>query len=270
MTIFDIKKTYKNSPLPRHWWQGWLCFVLDKPSSFLITHDDYTLSDAEYERFAEGIFQMAQGVPLAYLTGEQEFFGRSFVVNEHTLIPRPDTERLVEVVLDWVKKSGLNAGRILDLGTGSGCIAITLAKELPSWQVVAVDFSAEALQIAKQNAERLSVSNCQFVQSNWFGGVEGEFDVIVSNPPYIVKDDEHLSALMAEPITALVSDGEGLFDIEQIVSQAHEFLKDDGLLAVEHGCDQRVGVQGLFKQYGYDQIETIKDYGGNDRLTVGV
>lgn len=270
LTLSDIKALYRSDSLPRHWWQGWLCHVIDQPSSFLITHDDHVLTPKQRQLFDEGITKMRQGVPLAYLTGEQAFFGRSFAVNEHTLIPRPDTERLIEVVLDWAAKSPLDAGCILDLGTGSGCIAITLAKELPSWQVLAVDFSDEALKVASDNAKRLSANHCQFVRSNWFENIEGAFDVIVSNPPYIAQDDEHLATLVAEPITALVAKDDGLYDIEIIASQAQRFLNKDGLLAVEHGHDQGVSVRQIFDKYGYDDIKTIQDYGGNDRLTVGV
>lgn len=270
MTIVDIKKAHRQSDLPRHWWQGWLCFVLDQSVSFLMTHEDYVLTPVELMRFNAGIDKMKDGVPLAYLTSEQEFFGRVFTVNEHTLIPRPDTERLVEVVLDWVREGSMVSGKILDLGTGSGCVAITLAKELPKWSVLAVDFSADALSVAMNNAKKLTADNCAFVQSDWYQNIHHTFDIIVSNPPYIADDDEHLAGLTAEPIMALVADDGGLADIRRIIHGAKKYLNKQGLLIIEHGHDQRQSVQAIFEQCGYQAIMTMQDYGGNDRLTMGV
>ncbi|MDO4441589.1 MAG: peptide chain release factor N(5)-glutamine methyltransferase [Moraxella sp.] len=271
LSIKQIKQKYRHSDLPRHWWQGWLCFVLGCPNSWLISHEEYVLNSDEEERFLDGIAKMNQGVPLAYLTGEQAFFGCSFLVNEHTLIPRADTERLIEVVLDWVHRhKHAYQGTLLDLGTGTGCIAITLAKELPTWQVLGCDISSDALQVAKDNARRLMADNCQFVQSHWLDGISGSFDVIVSNPPYIAKDDEHLSGLTHEPMTALVADDAGMADIVHIVAQARAFLTIGGLLAIEHGYDQGAAARQLLTDCGYHDVATIRDYGDNDRLTVGV
>lgn len=271
LSIAQIKRQYHHGQLPRHWWQGWLCAVIDKPASYLISDDDYVLSDDEHGRFIDGIAKMQQGVPLAYLLGEQDFFGHTFLVNEHTLVPRADTEKLVESVLEWLSEQNLfnHSGRLLDLGTGTGCIALSLAKQLARWQITAVDFSLDALQVAKANAQRLGVENCQFVHSDWFAALTGRFDVIVSNPPYIAKDDVHLNKLTAEPITALVADNQGLSDIMRIVTDAHDFLCVGGLLAIEHGHDQRQAVQAIFLEHGYHQVQTIQDYGANDRLTWG-
>lgn len=269
-SIDALKAQYRQSPLPAHWWQGWLVFVLNKSSSFLITDGDYVLSDDEHARFLAGVERMQSGEPLAYLMGEQAFWGREFLVNQHTLIPRADTEMLIETVLAFVRERGLEQAKILDLGTGSGCIAITLAKELAKAQVVAVDFSESALRVAKQNAGRWQATNCTFVLSDWFDKVQGVFDVIVSNPPYIATNDEHLAALTAEPITALVSDNQGLFDIQQIIKNAGEHLSEQGLLILEHGHDQAQEVQTLLHQAGFGQIDTVQDYGGNDRVTFGV
>ncbi len=247
-----------------------LCAILDKAPSFLITQGDYVLSDDEYWAWLDSVERLEQGEPLAYVLGRQGFWGREFVVNRHTLIPRPDSERLIETVLDFVKVKGLTAPRILDLGTGSGCLAVTLAKELPSSQVVAVDFCANALQVATQNGKHLQADNCQFIQSDWFDDVAGVFDVIISNPPYIAPDDEHLPSLRAEPVTALVADELGLADIRHIVAGAGRFLVSGGLLAVEHGYDQGQAVAKIFTQCGFSDVQTIKDYGNNDRLTLGV
>lgn len=244
--------------------------VLDKDKLFLVMHDDYMLTADEYDIFMQGVVRMRSGEPLAYLVGEQDFFGRTFKVNPSTLIPRPDTERLIEAVLDWLSAQTIDSPSILDLGAGSGCIAITLAKELPTSDVLAVDMSVDALAVATQNGQRLAADNCRFVQSNWFDAVQGEFDTIVSNPPYIDKADKHLNALHHEPMTALVADDLGLSDIMMIIGGSVEYLKLGGLLAIEHGYDQGQSVRELFIRQGFDDVQTIKDYVGNDRLTMGV
>lgn len=255
--------------LPYHWLENWLLFVLNKDKSFLITDGDYVLSDDECIRLYEGITKMQSGTPLAYLIGKQGFFGYEFVVNEHTLIPRPDTEILVKMVLDFVSHHAIKNTRILDLGTGSGCVALSLAKVLPNCSVAAVDFSQQAIQIAHQNRELLGVHNCQILLSDWYENVEGKFDVIVSNPPYIAKDDEHLTHLTAEPITALVADDNGLSDIKTIIKGAKNHLTKGGMLAIEHGFNQGDDVQKLFGLLGFVDVQTIKDYGGHDRVTLG-
>lgn len=269
-TITQIKKQYKNSALPAHWWQSWLLFVLDKPSSFLITDGVYVLSDDEHQAFLVGIERMMAGEPLAYLLGYQAFWGRDFLLNAHTLIPRADTELLVATALSHLQSRQITAPSVLDLGTGSGCIAITLAKELPNATVLAVDCAASALGVARTNAQRLQAHNCQFLHSDWFDKVVGRFEMIVANPPYIAKDDVHLSALHAEPIGALVADKQGLADIERIVGCAKDHLSAGGMLAIEHGYNQAKQVRQLFAQAGFCQVRTIKDYGGNDRVTTGI
>lgn len=269
-SINDIKRIYQTNQLPRHWWQTWLLNILDKPSSFLITDGDYCLTDDEYRAFLTGINRMLANEPLAYLLGYQAFWGRDFLVNEHTLIPRADTELLIETVLSHLQTYKIATPSILDLGTGSGCIGITLAKELPNATVLAVDVSMPAVEIAQKNVQRLQADNCQIIQSYWFDKVVGCFDVIVSNPPYIDKDDAHLSSLSAEPITALVADGQGLADIKYIVCHAKEYLNHHGVLAIEHGYNQASQVQTLFYQAGFKQVRTLQDYGGNDRVTMGI
>lgn len=272
-TIDQLKRSIRaNTPDPVAYGDKLelLCAILDKAPSFLITQGDDVLSDDEYRAWLDSVERLDRGEPLAYVLGRQGFWGREFMVNRHTLIPRPDSERLIETVLDFVKVKGLTAPRILDLGTGSGCLAVTLAKELPSSQVMAVDFCANALQVATQNGKHLQADNCQFIQSDWFDKVVGVFDVIVSNPPYIAPDDEHLPSLRAEPVTALVADELGLADIRRIVAGAGRFLASGGLLAVEHGYDQGQAVAKIFTQCGFSDVQTIKDYGNNDRLTLGV
>ncbi|MGE6244942.1 peptide chain release factor N(5)-glutamine methyltransferase [Psychrobacter proteolyticus] len=266
-----------DNQLPSFWLTDWLLYVIDKPAIALMTDEDYQLTDSEVARFNDGVVKMQQDIPLAYLTGQQEFWSLSFSVNEHTLIPRPDTEVLIEQILNWINAHSAQLGnkRLLDLGTGSGCIAISLAHELKhaNWQVVAVDLSSEALKVAQHNAVSNNVANVEFVQSSWYQALptndEHQFDVIVSNPPYIDEEDEHLAHLKAEPISALSAPNQGLADIEHIVQQATTYLCTGGLLAIEHGYDQGDAVRKLFLNSGFESVHTVKDYGGNDRVTLG-
>jgi len=292
VSVSQIKKN-DYGDLPAHWVSDWLLHVLQKSPSFLITDGGYQLTEAEQAQFNTGIAQMQAGKPLAYLTGKQAFWSLEFEVNEHTLIPRPDTEVLVEQVLDWItqRKNSLSISndepivapyQLLDLGTGSGCIAISLANELATiypkqWQVTALDFSQPALEVAKRNATLNRVSNIEFKHSDWFSALKRSedtgqplFDIIVSNPPYIVDNDQHLDKLKAEPLSALVAPDNGLGDIKQIAEQARDYLVRGGLLAVEHGYDQGELVRQMFTDFGYDQVKTMKDYGGNDRVTLGI
>ena len=278
----------ESSHLPSFWFTDWLLFVIDKPSSFLITDEGYELSERELEQFHVGVTKMQQGTPLAYLTEQQEFWSLNFKVNEHTLIPRPDTEILIEQVLAWIQSQPKNVDKdkkpklLLDLGTGSGCIAISLAHELKqsyksgsaeNWQVVAVDLSAEALKVAKHNAVVNEVADIKFIKSSWYDALSIQnkqlFNVIVSNPPYIDEEDEHLSRLVAEPISALSAPNHGLADIEYIVQHAPRYLLKGGLLAIEHGFDQGDAVRQLFLNRGFESVYTVQDYGGNDRVTLG-
>ena len=275
--IQQLTNDESDNQLPSFWFTDWLLYVIDKPAIALMTDEDYQLSDTELEKFDAGVAKMKQGTPLAYLTGQQEFWSLSFGVNEHTLIPRPDTEVLVEQVLNWInaQPTQLSNKRLLDLGTGSGCIAISLAHELKqaNWQVVAVDLSQEALKVAKHNAVINGVADIKFVQSSWYDSLPTDdsqlFDVIVSNPPYIDEEDEHLAHLKAEPISALSASNHGLADIEHIVSHATTYLRTGGLLAIEHGHDQGDAVRQLFLGNGFESVHTIKDYGDNDRVTLG-
>ena len=268
--------------VPQFWLTDWLLHVIDKPALFLLTDENYQLTASEFQHFNTGVAKMQQGTPLAYLTGKQAFWSLEFAVNAHTLIPRPDTEVLVEQVLDWIKSNASltdkTLKRLLDLGTGSGCIAISLAHELAAlnkdydWQVVAVDFSSEALEVARQNA-MTNNTTVEFIKSSWYDQIstdnKAKFDVIVSNPPYIDEADAHLQTLKAEPISALSAPKQGLADIEHIIKQAPSHLIPNGLLAIEHGYDQGQSVQDIFYNNGFYAIKTVKDYGGNDRVTLG-
>ena len=286
--IQQLTNAAASSHLPSFWLTDWLLFVIEQPSSFLITDESYQLNDSELAQFHAGVTKMQQGTPLAYLTGQQEFWSLNFKVNQHTLIPRPDTEILIEQVLAWISSQPKSVDddnkpkRLLDLGTGSGCIAISLAHELKqscqnssteSWQVVAVDLSSEALKVAKHNAMVNEVADIEFIQSSWYDALSTQdeplFDVIVSNPPYIDEEDEHLARLVAEPISALSAPNHGLADIEHIVQQAPQHLNVGGLLAIEHGFDQGLAVRQLFLDNRFDSVHTVQDFGGNDRVTLG-
>lgn len=210
------------------------------------------------------------GEPLAYLIGAREFYGRRFEVGPAVLIPRPETEHLVEAAL---QRLGARAAKVLDLGCGSGAIALTLALESPGWEVCAIDVSADALALARKNAEQLKAA-VNFYQGCWFDPlpVSARFDLIVSNPPYISAHDPHLAQgdVRFEPRLALTDNGDGLDCLRAIVAGAPARLASEGWLMVEHGYDQGAAVRALFAAQGLSQIETQKDLAGNDRVTLGM
>ena len=273
-TLRSVFRQLMSERLPLHWLDGWLLAVLDKPPVFLLAHDDYVLTADEMNALLAGIEQMQAGAPLDYVMGRQAFWGREFKVTADTLIPRPDSEIMIETVLDFIKECQRNTPDftpcIVDLGTGTGCLAITLALELPSAQVLAVDLSAAALAVAQENGASLNADNCQFIQSDWFSHITGGFDVIISNPPYLADDDSHLTGLIAEPISALVADDAGLADIKRIIAGARTHLNAGGLLAIEHGYTQGQAVRKLMANARLTQVRTVQDYGGNERVTLGL
>lgn len=243
--------------------------VLERSATWLITHDDQVLDEDELLAFASLVARRAGGEPVAYLIGFREFFGREFAVSPAVLIPRPETELLVESALAGVG-TGATA-RILDLGTGSGCIAITLALAIPQARVTAVDTSQEALHIARRNAERLGV-RLNLLQSDWFAALAGEcFDLIVANPPYIAAGDPHLAAgdLRHEPPAALASGADGLAAIRRIVAAAPAYLAPGGRLWLEHGYDQGDAVRELMAVAGLADIEQCRDLAGIMRVCGG-
>lgn len=243
-----------------------LCQVINKNRIFLRTWPDTLLTEAQLNQLNENLQQREQGVPLAYLLGERAFWTLNLSVSPEVLIPRPDTECVVEKVL------ALGQGkqwRVVDLGTGSGAIALSLAKEHPEWVVVATDLYPQSLAIAQQNAEKNQIANVEFVQGSWFEPLTGLFDCIVSNPPYIIENDPHLQALSHEPQRALVAAEQGLADLRHIVQLSGKFLCDQGYLVLEHGFDQGQAVRDLLQASGFSQIMTGQDFGGNDRYTVG-
>ncbi len=245
-----------------------LCHVLESTPARLLTAPEAELSEAQWESFAALIARRKQGEPVAHLTGSRGFWTLDLAVDTSTLIPRPDTELLVSLSLPKLK-SGMRA---VDLGTGSGAIALSLAAEKPDVFFIATDAVFAALKLARKNAQSHRISNVQFMQMSWLTGFKpGSFDLIVSNPPYIETADPHLSQgdVRFEPRTALVSGEDGLEDIRQIISQARVCLKYGGWLLVEHGFDQSARVRQLFADAGFDQISAHRDFGEQDRAVMG-
>ena len=244
--------------------------VLTVNHAWLITHADDEINSETHQQFEALIQRRISGEPIAHILGEREFYGLAFKVTPDTLIPRPDTETLVEAALAKISPS--ETTRILDLGTGSGAIALAIAKHRPNANVIAVDASQAALSVSQENAKALNIHNVQFLLSDWFSTLTNQhFDVIVSNPPYIEQDDDHLKQgdLRFEPISALASGEDGLDDIRQIILDASAHLKPKGWLMFEHGYNQAKTVSKLLVSAHFISIETLKDLGSNDRVTFG-
>lgn len=246
-----------------------LCHVLDKPRSFLFTWPEHQPTAAERQVFAALLERRACGEPIAWLIGQRDFCGHAFRVSADTLIPRPDTELLVDTVLEKLPQQA--ALQVADLGTGSGAIAISLALARPAWQLLAVDYLAPALDLAARNVQQLGAGNVTLCQSDWYAALSGRFHAIVSNPPYIAEQDPHLGQgdVRFEPASALVAGSDGLAAIRLIVAGAGAHLHPGGLLAIEHGYDQAVAVRALFAAAGFIDLETRRDYGDNERMTCG-
>ena len=225
------------------------------------------LTAEQEQAYRNGLARIAAGEPLAYVTGSQPFWTLDLKVTKDTLVPRPDTEVLVETVL---KLDLPEDARIVDLGTGTGAIALSLASERPDWSITATDIYAPTLDVAQFNAEKHDLEHVRFVCGSWFKPLGREFfDVIVSNPPYIDAEDIHMQDLATEPERALVADKHGLADLEQIIVQGKKHLTVNGWVVLEHGYDQGDAVRHIFTQAGYKQVRTVKDYSGNDRVTLG-
>jgi release factor glutamine methyltransferase len=273
--VSTIQELLKKSTLDKVDAKVLLAHLINKhlnwPKSALISRDTDELPKALLEEWTALEKQRAEGRPVAYLIGKKEFFNIELKVAPGVLIPRPETELLVELAIDHVQASGKKAPRILDLGTGSGAIGLALAKNLPNSQVTCVDVSTEALTIAQENARLLNLNSVKFIQSNWFDGLattlpaeECLFDVIVSNPPYIRHDDIHLSQgdLRFEPSSALTDDHDGLMAYRSIFKEAVTFLNTDGLILVEHGFDQSKEVCKLLQEKNYINIKAHQDLAG--------
>lgn len=242
--------------------------VTGRSRSSLFAWSDQPLTDsqaADYQRLLE---RRCAGEPVAHLTGKREFWSLPLSVSQATLIPRPDTECLVEQALALDLPA---AARVLDLGTGTGAIALALASERPLWRITATDRSPAAVELARANARELDLQRVDVRASNWFSDIVGFFDLIVSNPPYIPRQDPHLTRgdVRFEPLTALVAGEDGLDDLRVIIDQARDFLAAGGWLLVEHGYDQAESVADLLAEAGYSGIGLRRDYGGQPRVSQG-
>jgi release factor glutamine methyltransferase len=245
-----------------------LLMLLDKPRTHLFCWPDELLSEALLIDYKAAIQKRANGTPIAHLTGVREFWSRDFQVTADTLIPRPDTELLIELALENLATNP--QGLIADLGTGSGIIGITLALEKPNIEVIATDMSPKALAVAQKNAQRLAAKNIHFRLSDWFAEInEKDFQLIISNPPYIADNDPHLKQgdIRFEPNSALTSGAEGLDDIEIIATEARHHLLKGGQLLLEHGYNQAENVRRILTKKGYSNIQPHTDLAGHLRAT---
>jgi len=250
-----------------------LAAALGKPRSYLHTWPERIVSSEAAQVFASYLQRRRTGEPVAYILGQQGFWKLDLEVAPHTLIPRPDTELLVEAALELhAATPALAPVTVLDLGTGTGAIALALASERPAWSVTAVDRILEAVALAERNRQRLHLNNATVLSSHWFSALEGQrFDMIISNPPYIASADPHLVAgdVRFEPSSALVAGVDGLDDLRVIITQAPQYLDVGGWLLLEHGYDQAAAVRDLMANQGFERVHSRKDLGGHERITLG-
>jgi len=246
-----------------------LAAAIGKSRSYLHTWPERIVSSGDAEAYAGYLQRRRAGEPVAYILGQQGFWKIDLEVAPHTLIPRPDTELLVETALELQAAA---PAKVLDLGTGTGAIALALASDCPAWQVTAVDRVDEAVALAERNRQRLGLGNVKVLASHWFSSLAGErFDLIVSNPPYIAAQDPHLveGDVRFEPSSALVAGADGLDDLRLIVSEAPQYLLAGGWLLLEHGYDQADAVRTLLVAQGFIDVASRKDLGGHERISLG-
>ncbi|MBA3624798.1 MAG: peptide chain release factor N(5)-glutamine methyltransferase, partial [Methylibium sp.] len=266
-TVAAALRTARGHGVDRLDAQALLSAVLRQPRAWLLAHDEAALEGEAQTRFQALLERRAQGEPLAYLLGAKEFFGLPLAVTPDVLVPRPDTETLVEWALELLPAD--SRARVADLGTGSGAIALALARRRPLARITAVDVSAAALAVARGNGERLGLA-VQWLQSDWFEALAGRrFELIVSNPPYVAEGDTHLEALSHEPRQALTAGTDGLDAIRRIAAQAPARLEPGGWLLLEHGFEQADAVAGLLAKAGFRDIAMRRDLGGRPRCTGG-
>lgn len=247
-----------------------LAFVLEKPRSYLYTWPDKTVTEAQVAAFMTLLERRQRGEPVAYLLGRQGFWTLDLQVAKHTLIPRADTELLVEAALQLADAS--STLKVLDLGTGTGALALALASERPLWAVTGVDRIESAVALAQNNQRQLQLANVEFLSSHWFSALTAQrYDLIVSNPPYIADNDPHLQQgdVRFEPLSALVSGPDGLDDIRLIIAQAPSYLTANGWLLLEHGFDQASAVRELLQQAGFIDVSSQRDLSGHQRISLG-
>ncbi|KPY84693.1 Release factor glutamine methyltransferase [Pseudomonas syringae pv. spinaceae] len=247
-----------------------LAAALGKPRSFLHTWPERIVSTEAAVAFAGYLQRRRTGEPVAYILGQQGFWKLDLEVAPHTLISRQETEMLVEAALELVP--AFAPAQVLDLGTGTGAIALALANDRQQWKVTAVDRVPEAVALAERNRQRLQLDNAQVLNSHWFSALEGrQFDLIISNPPYIADADPHLSAgdVRFEPSSALTAGADGLDDLRTIITDAQAHLNADGWLLLEHGYDQGPAVRELLTRHGFERIQTRRDLGEHERITFG-
>ncbi len=264
---FAAAKLVRVSDNPRLDAQFLVCHACGIGQARLLAHPETRLSEREESFFRSCCSSRQQGMPLARISGKKEFWSLEFTVNEHVLIPRPETEQLVESALQCIAEQ--EGARILDLGTGCGAIAIAIARERSDCVVVAADISTPALEVARMNAKRLG-ADILFVHSDWYGNLgHRRFDVIVSNPPYVAQGDPDLDPHVAqfEPAPALISGASGLEALERIIDQAHRHLAPQGHIVLEHGYTQGAEVRRLLHQNGFAQVRTDPDFAGQDRVS---
>lgn len=267
------KEALSALPSPQFETELLLSYVLKVNRSYLIAFPEKKLDEALITQFQTLLARRKKGEPFAYIAGEREFYGLSFIVNQETLIPRDDTEVIVDAALSLIPET-LDIDTpfsLVDLGTGSGTIALAIKSIRKDIHVTAVDYYHATLKVAQQNAQNNQL-DVQFIQSNWFENLPlAAFDMIVSNPPYIDPVDHHLDGdgVKFEPKRALVADQKGLSDLYHLIKTAPKYFKSSGWLLLEHGYDQREALQAKMTEQGYTQVKTIKDYGNNDRVTLG-
>lgn len=246
-----------------------LSFVLDKNRSYLLTWPENLLNEEQLHHFDQLLIRRANGEPIAYIVGVKEFWSLPLLVSKATLIPRPDTETLVELVLE--QYGDCDDIYCLDLGTGTGAIALALASEKPTWKIDAIDYNVDAVQLAQLNAKKCQLDHVNIFQSDWFSQVETnkKYDLIVSNPPYIDCDDNNLMQgdVRFEPSSALIANDNGLADIKHIADIARCFLTSKGQLFFEHGFEQGVDVRDILVNFGFENPQTAQDLNGHDRIT---
>lgn len=248
-----------------------LTYLLDKNTAWLKTWPEYILTDQQILDFKTLVARRKLGEPIAYITGERAFWNLLLETNSSTLIPRPETELLVETALDFLQP--LASAKVLDLGTGTGAIALSIASERSQDDIFASDFNSDAVKLAERNKQGNQLNNVTVLQSDWFNQIDEKgFDLILSNPPYVAEDDPHLQQgdLVFEPDTALIAKNNGMADIFSIVKNAPKFLRSGGGLILEHGYQQAELVKQTLIDFGFGQIKTIKDLVGLDRVTLAI